>query len=88
MKMQSVMQHRFSEVPASTIPRSVINRSHGYKTTFDGDKLIPFYIDEALPGDSFNVNSTIFCRLNTPVAPVMDNMYLETFYFAVPNSLT
>ncbi len=54
MNQQSVMQHRFSEVPSAEIPRSIFNRSHAYKTCFDGDKLIPFYIDEALPGDTLS----------------------------------
>lgn len=84
MKMQSVMSHSFAQVPSAEIPRSVFNRSHGYKTTFDADYLIPFLVDEALPGDTFNVNAAIFARLNTPLAPVMDNMYLDTFFFAVP----
>ena len=79
MKMQSVMSHNFAHVPSAEIPRSVFNRSHGYKTTFDADYLIPFLVDEALPGDTFNVNVAIFARLNTPLAPVMDNMYLDTF---------
>ena len=87
MKMQSVMSHNFAQVPSAEIPRSVFNRSHGYKTTFDADYLIPFLVDEALPGDTFNVNAAIFARLNTPLAPVMDNMYLDTFFFAVPMRL-
>lgn len=78
------MVHQFSQVPQVEIPRSTFNRSHGYKTTFDSGYLVPFYIDEALPGDSFSLNATIFARLATPVVPVMDNMFLETFFFAVP----
>ena len=57
------------------------------KTTFDAGKLIPFYIDEVLPGDTFSVNATLFGRLNTPIAPVMDNIFLDTHYFFVPNRL-
>jgi hypothetical protein len=71
-------------IPRVEIPRSSFNRSHGYKTTFNEGYLIPFYVDEALPGDTFNCNATLFARLATPVAPIMDNMYLETFFFAVP----
>ena len=78
------MTHRFSEVPDVKIPRSTFDRSHGYKTTFDAGYLIPFFIDEALPGDTFKVNCTGFARLSTPTYPIMDNMFLETFYFAVP----
>lgn len=83
-KMPSVMAHQFSRVPEANIPRSSFNRTHGYKTTFDAGYLIPFYVDEALPGATFNVRSTIFARLATPVVPIMDNLYLDTFYFAVP----
>lgn len=82
--MKSVMRHRFSEVPNVEIPRSTFDRSFGYKTTFDAGYLIPFFLDEALPGDTFKVNCTGFARLSTPTYPIMDNMFLETFYFAVP----
>lgn len=81
---KSVMQHQFSQIPRADIPRSSFNRSHGYKTTFDAGYLVPFYIDEALPGDTFNCKSTLFARLATPIAPLMDNLYMDTFYFAVP----
>lgn len=85
--MKSVKQHRFSEVPNVEIPRSKFNRSHGYKTSFDGGYLVPIFIDEALPGDTFSVNLTGFARLSTPIYPVMDNMIMDTFFFAVPNRL-
>lgn len=85
--MRSVMKHRFSDVPDVQIPRSTFDRSHGYKTTFDAGYLIPFFVDEALPGDTFKVNCTGFARLSTPKYPIMDNMFLETFYFAVPMRL-
>ena len=84
MKNKSVMKHQFSQVPKANIPRSVFNRSHGYKTTFDAGELIPFYVDEALPGDTFNLNATLFARLSTPVVPVMDNMHMDVHFFAVP----
>lgn len=80
----SVMAHQFSQVPTANIPRSSFKRDHGYKTTFDAGYLIPFLCDEALPGDTFSVNSNMFARLATPIVPIMDNMHLETFYFAVP----
>ncbi|WNK13416.1 MAG: major capsid protein [Microvirus sp.] len=85
--MRSVMKHEFSQIPKATIPRSIFNRSHGHKTTFDSGFLIPFFIDEALPGDTFTCNATLFARLATPIVPVMDNMFMETFFFAVPNRL-
>lgn len=80
----SVMKHDFSRVPRAEIPRSTFDRSHGHKTTFDGGFLIPFLIDEALPGDTFNARATLFARLATPIFPVMDNMFMDTFFFAVP----
>jgi len=82
--MKSVMSHEFSRIPSVQIPRSVFNRSHGYKTTFDAGYLIPFYCDEALPGDTFKCNVQMFGRLATPIVPIMDNMFLDTFFFAVP----
>lgn len=85
--MKSVMTHSFSQVPKATIPRSMFNRSFGHKTTFDAGWLIPVYCDEAYPGDTFSVNMTAFARLSTPLAPIMDNMFLDSFFFAVPNRL-
>lgn len=82
--LPSVMQNQFSTVPRADIPRSSFNRSHGYKTTFDAGWLVPIFMDEALPGDTFNVNMTAFARLATPLHPFMDNMYLSSFFFAVP----
>lgn len=81
MRLPSVMNHNFSQVPKAEIPRSSFNRSHGLKTTFDAGKLIPIFVDEVLPGDTFNLNMTGFGRLATPLHPIMDNMYLETFFF-------
>lgn len=85
--MQSHMSHNFSQVPMADIPRSVFDRSKGYKTTFDVDYLIPVFRDEVLPGDTFNVKMTAFARLATPLKPFMDNMFLDTFFFYVPNRL-
>lgn len=84
MKNKSVMKHQFSQVPKAEIQRSQFNRAHAHKTTLDAGYLVPFLVDEALPGDTFNVNSTLVARLATPLFPVMDNMSMETFYFAVP----
>lgn len=82
--MKSVMTHQFAKIPSATIPRSVFNRTHGHKTTFDASYLVPFYIDEALPGDTFSLKASIFARLSTPIAPIMDNLVMDTFFFAVP----
>lgn len=85
--MRSVMAHQFSQIPRAEIQRSSFNRSHGYKTTFDSGYLVPFYVDEVLPGDTFNLKCTLFARLATPIVPFMDNMFMETFFFFVPNRL-
>ena len=83
----SNMTHQFSQTPKVETQRSSFDRTHQHKTTFDAGKLIPFYVDEVLPGDSFNVNTTLFGRLATPLHPIMDNMFLDTHYFYVPNRL-
>ena len=74
-------------VPKADIQRSVFNRDHGLKTTFDAGYLVPIFYDEALPGDTFTMRATGFGRLATPVNPFMDNLYIETFFFAVPYRL-
>ncbi|AXH75309.1 MAG: major capsid protein [Microviridae sp.] len=81
---KSVMVHQFSQVPKADIPRSSFDRSHGHKTTFDAGLLIPFFVDEALPGDTFNLRTTAIARLATPIFPLMDNMFMETQFFSVP----
>ena len=75
---------RFSQIPRAEIPRSTFDRSHGLKTTFDSGLLIPILVDEALPGDTFNLSVATFARMATPLHPVMDNQYLDLFFFAVP----
>jgi len=77
----------FSQVPRADIPRSVFNRSHSVKTTFDSGLLIPIFVDEALPGDTLNLRMNTFTRMTTPKTPVMDNLYMDFFFFAVPNRL-
>ena len=85
--MKSVMQHQFSQVPRADIPRSSFDRSHGYKTTLNAGYLVPIYVDEALPGDTFSLQCTTFARLSTPLHPFMDNMFADVFFFAVPYRL-
>ena len=87
MRQKSVMKHQFSQVPKAQIMRSSFDRSHGVKTTFNAGYLVPIYVDEALPGDSFNLRMTGFARMATPIKPVMDNMFMDTFFFAVPYRL-
>ena len=85
--MKSVMNHNFGNVPISNIRKSSFDRSHGYKTTFNEGNIIPFYLDEVLPGDEFKVNATLFARLSTLVTPPMDNIFLDTQFFFIPSRL-
>jgi len=80
--------HTFSQVPKAQIPRSSFDRSSSLKTAFDAGLLIPIFVDECLPGDTFNLSASLFGRLATPIKPLLDNLYLETFWFFVPNRLT
>ncbi|WNK12543.1 MAG: major capsid protein [Microvirus sp.] len=84
---QNVGTHQFAMVPRADIPRSKFKIQSTYKTTFDSGFLVPIYVDEVLPGDSFNVRMTAFARLATPIVPIMDNLHLESFFFFVPNRL-
>ena len=86
-KNKSVDLHNFAMIPKADIPRSTFQRQSTHKTTFDAGYLIPIYVDEVLPGDTFNVTMTGFARLATPLFPVMDNMHMDTFFFFVPNRL-
>lgn len=79
--------HNYAQVPSVNIPRSSFNRSSGLKSTMDADFIIPIFVDEIVPGDTFNMNATFFARLSTPLHPIMDNMYCETFWFFVPYRL-
>lgn len=82
--LKSNMYHNFSVSPQADIPRSSFDRSYGYKTTFDAGYLIPILVDEALPGDTYNTKLHAFARLNTPIFPIMDNLFMDTHYFSVP----
>lgn len=84
---QSVNVHQFAMVPRADIPRSSFRMEHAHKTTFDAGYLVPVYVDEVLPGDSFSLSMTAFARLATPLFPVMDNMTMDSFFFFVPNRL-
>jgi hypothetical protein len=83
-RIGSAQQHQFSEVPHADIQRSTFDRSHGLKTTFNAGQLVPIYVDEALPGDTFSCNLTAFSRLATPIHPTMDNAFMDSHFFAVP----
>lgn len=82
-----VRGHRFSDAPAMYMRRTKFDRSHVYKTTFNSGKLIPVFVDEVLPGDTTRLSVNYFARLATPIKPIMDNIYLDWFFFFVPNRL-
>ena len=84
---KSVDVHQFAMIPKAEIPRSSFQIQTTHKTTFDAGYLIPIYLNEVLPGDSFSLQMTAFTRLATPLFPVMDNLHLESFFFFVPNRL-
>lgn len=86
-KNRSVNVHQFAMTPRPDIPRSSFNIETTHKSTFDAGYLVPFYIDEILPGDTFNVSCNLLARLATPLYPTMDNLHMETFFFFVPNRL-
>ncbi len=81
---RSVDTHQFSMIPRAEIPRSSFRIQKTVKSTFDAGLLYPIYVDEILPGDSFNLKLTMFGRMSTPIFPIMDNLTLETFFFFVP----
>lgn len=85
--IKSAFQDHFAKIPQVSRPRSQFKRVSRHKHTFDEGLLIPFYLDDVIPGDTFNVRASMFARLATPIYPIMDNMYLETFWFFVPNRL-
>lgn len=84
---KSVDIHQFTMIPKADIPRSSFDCQSTHKTTFDAGYLVPVYVDEVLPGDTFKLNMTAFARLATPLYPIMDNMIMDSFFFFVPNRL-
>lgn len=87
MARRSNMAHNFSRVPDANIPRSVFDRGHGIKTAFDAGYLVPVLVDEVIPGDTLTCRMEGFGRLATPIHPFMDNLYIDSFFFFVPNRL-
>lgn len=82
-------QSRFALNPTSLdMSRSSFNRDHSVKTSFNAADLIPFYVDEVLPGDTFSVKTSKVIRMQTLLTPVMDNLYCDFYFFFVPNRLT
>ncbi len=80
-------QTLFSRLPDINISRSKFHRNSDVKTTFNFGDIIPFYIDEVLPGDTHKIQTSKVVRLQTPLAPIMDNLFLDTYYFYCPSRL-
>lgn len=80
-------ERHFSQVPTMNIERSKFDRSNTLHTAFSTGEIIPLYVDECLPGDSFTMDFAHVTRMATPIAPVMDNAALDVFAFYVPNRL-
>lgn len=85
--MNRNVESHFSLLPKVDISRSRFDRSCSVKTSFNVGSVIPFYVDEVLPGDTFNVRTSKVVRMQSLITPVMDNIYLDTYFFFVPNRL-
>nr|WDY38262.1 major capsid protein [Rattus norvegicus microvirus] len=86
MANRNVESH-FAQLPHVNIHRSTFDRSHSLKTSFNAGDLVPFYIDEVLPGDTFHITTSKVIRMPALLTPLMDNLYLDTYFFFVPNRL-
>ena len=80
-------ERHFNQVPETHVSRTRFNRDQNILTTFDAGRLIPFYVDEVLPGDTFNVNTAAIIRMTTPKYPVFDDAYIDFYYFFCPNRI-
>lgn len=87
MLYDQITSHDFSMIPKAEIPRSKFRLRHSYKTTFDAGFLVPIYCQEIVPGDQFSGRMHAIARLATPIAPFMDDLTFESFFFFVPNRL-
>ena len=83
----TAVQSKFADLPTADVDRSTFDMSHPWKGTMDQWQVTPVLLTEVLPGDTFNVKSTIFMRLATPIKPIMDNLTADIHYFFVPNRL-
>lgn len=80
-------ERHFNQIPEMKASRTRFNRDQTILTTFDSGNLIPFYVDEVLPGDTFNVNTSAIIRMTTPKYPVMDDAFIDFYYFYCPNRI-
>lgn len=85
--MNRNVESHFAQLPSAQIQRSTFDRSASYKTSFNAGDIIPFFVDEVLPGDTFDITTAKVVRSQTLLTPLMDNIYLDTYYFFVPNRL-
>ena len=85
--MNRNVESHFAQLPAAEIQRSTFDRSSSYKTSFNVGDVVPFFVDEVLPGDTFDVTTAKVVRSQTMLTPIMDNIFLDTYYFFVPNRL-
>ena len=80
-------ERHFNQIPEMKASRTRFNRDQTILTTFDSGKLIPFYVDEVLPGDTFSINTAAIVRMSTPKYPVMDDAFIDFYYFYCPNRI-
>lgn len=80
-------ERHFNQIPKMEASRTRFNRDQTVLTTFDSGKLIPFYVDEVLPGDTFNVDTAAIIRMTTPKYPVFDDAFIDFYYFYSPNRI-
>ncbi len=80
----STQTTKFNATATADIPRSSFDLSHGLKTTFNADEIVPIFNMEILPGDSVSLRASIFGRMATPIKPLLDNLHCETFFFFTP----
>ena len=85
--IQGPQIQQFNNVAPNPIPRSVFKRDFTRRTTFNADYLVPIFLDEILPGDEVDIGMTALTRMSTPIKPLMDNLYQETFWFFIPNRI-
>lgn len=80
-------ERHFNQVPETHVSRTRFNRDQNILTTFDAGKLIPFYVDEVLPGDTFSIDTAAIIRMTTPKYPVFDDAFIDFYYFFCPNRI-
>ena len=85
--IQGPQINQFNNITPNAIPRSAFRRDFTRRSTFNQDYLVPVFVDEILPGDDVHLKMNAFVRMATPIKPLMDNLYLDTFWFFVPNRL-